>query len=128
MIIDSSTISPMTSQSLSEKAKASNMTYVDAPVTGGVMGANNANLTFLVGSDSKADFEKCRLILEAMGKKIFWIRKAGGGQIVKLCSNMAMAAEMVGICEALAVGSKLGINPRELSDILSVTSAQNHSV
>lgn len=128
MIIDSSTISPMISQALSEKAKKFNMTYVDAPVTGGVMGASNANLTFLVGSQNEKDFHRCESILQAMGRKIFWIRQSGGGQVVKLCSNMAMAAEMVGICEALAVGSKLGINPRELSDILSVTSAQNHSV
>jgi 3-hydroxyisobutyrate dehydrogenase-like beta-hydroxyacid dehydrogenase len=92
LIIDSSTISPAVSQNLSAKAKNWNMTYVDAPVAGGVMGANNATLTFLVGSDSEADYLRARPIIETMGEKIFWIKRAGGGQIVKMCSNIAVAA------------------------------------
>lgn len=97
MIIDSSTIAPKVAMALNETAKNYKMTYVDAPVSGGVTGAAAGTLTFMVGAEDNVVFEKCKPILEAMGKNIFNCQKAGAGQITKVCNNMALAIEMIGI-------------------------------
>lgn len=123
IIIDSSTISPMKAEELSNKARQVGMEYVDAPVSGGVGGATAGTLTFMVGSHSKDVFERCRVVLEAMGKNLFNTGKAGGGQIAKLCNNMSLAVIMIGISESLAMAKNLGMDPKIASEIMSVSTA-----
>lgn len=86
------------------------MTYIDAPVSGGVTGAAAGTLTFMVGVESEGQFDRVKPILECMGKNIFNCGKPGAGQITKACNNMALAIEMIGISEALALGKSLGMD------------------
>ena len=103
MIIDSSTISPTVAKSLNKKGKDYGMTYVDAPVSGGVGGATAGTLTFMVGAENEEVFNRCKPYLEGMGKNFFNCKQAGNGQVVKLCNNMSLAVQMIGICESLAM-------------------------
>lgn len=98
MIIDSSTISPVVASQLNKKAKDFGITYVDAPVSGGVGGATAGTLTFMVGAESEDVFNQCKPYLEGMGKKFFNCGRAGNGQVIKLCNNMSLAVQMIGIC------------------------------
>lgn len=82
---------------MSQNATKIGLTYVDAPVSGGVTGAAAGTLTFMVGADNNDIFTKCKPILEGMGKNFFNCGKASAGQIAKLCNNMALAIEMIGI-------------------------------
>lgn len=104
------------------------MTYVDAPVSGGVTGAAAGTLTFMVGSKNNEIFERCKPYLEGMGKNFFNCGKASGGQIAKLCNNMSLAIQMIGIAESLAIGKKLGMDDKVLANIMSVSSARCWSV
>jgi 3-hydroxyisobutyrate dehydrogenase len=113
---------------LNNAAKAKGMTYVDAPVSGGVTGAQAGTLTFMVGAETTALFDKSKEILQAMGKSFFNCQKPGAGQIAKLCNNMALAIEMIGVSEALAMGAKLGMDGKILSDIMKVSSSRCWSV
>lgn len=81
----------MVAVELNQQAKSKGMTYVDAPVSGGVTGAQAGTLTFMVGAENPALFDKSKEILQAMGKSFFNCQKPGAGQIAKLCNNMALA-------------------------------------
>ena len=128
LIIDSSTISPVVSKELNAKAKKIGMSYVDAPVSGGVQGAVAGTLTFMIGAESDAVFNRCKPFFDGMGKKFFNTGTAGNGQIAKLANNMSLAIQMIGICESLAFAERLGMDPAEASKIMSVSSARCHSV
>lgn len=78
-------------QKLYGLGKQKNISFVDAPVSGGVVGAENGTLTFMVGADSPQTFENVKPYLQAMGKNIFNCQKAGAGQIAKMANNMALA-------------------------------------
>mgnify|MGYP000889203274 FL=1 len=82
---------------LNGTSKKHHMSYVDAPVSGGVTGAAAGTLTFMVGAENSAVFDKVKPILDCMGKNIFNCNKIGAGQIAKICNNMALAIEMIGI-------------------------------
>lgn len=97
LIIDSSTILPTVAMALNATGKKHKMTYVDAPVSGGVTGAAAGTLTFMVGAENNEIFNTVKPILECMGKNVFNCDKVGAGQIAKVCNNMALAVEMIGI-------------------------------
>ena len=118
----------MVAEDLSSQAKKESMIYVDAPVSGGVTGAAAGTLTFMVGSENEEIFERCKPFLEGMGKNFFNCKKASGGQIAKLCNNMSLAIQMIGIAESLAIGKKLGMDEKVLAKIMSVSSARCWSV
>ena len=82
---------------LNATGKKHKMTYVDAPVSGGVTGAAAGTLTFMVGAENTEIFNTVKPILECMGKNVFNCDKVGAGQIAKVCNNMALAVEMIGI-------------------------------
>ena len=103
-------------------------TYVDAPVSGGVTGAAAGTLTFMVGSENEQVFNKVKPILECMGKSIFNCDKVGAGQIAKVCNNMALAIEMIGISESIALGKLLGMDEKILTNIMKVSSSRCWSV
>ena len=127
LIIECSTISPKTSKELSLKALSLNLEMIDAPVSGGVKGAEEAGLTFMVGG-SVENVEKARPILSKMGKNIFHAGDSGSGQIAKLCNNMLLAIHMSGTAEALSMGVKSGLDPSVLSEIMSKSSGGNWSL
>mgnify|MGYP001206130758 FL=1 len=127
LIIECSTISPKTSKELSLKASSLNLEMIDAPVSGGVKGAEEAGLTFMVGG-SVENVEKAKPILSKMGKNIFHAGDSGSGQIAKLCNNMLLAIHMSGTAEALSMGVKSGLDPGVLSEIMSKSSGGNWSL
>ena len=127
LIIECSTISPKTSKELSLKASSLNLEMIDAPVSGGVKGAEEAGLTFMVGG-SVENVEKAKPILSMMGKNIFHAGESGSGQVAKLCNNMLLAIHMSGTAEALSMGVKSGLDPNVLSEIMSKSSGGNWSL
>ena len=127
LIIESSTISPEISKKVSRMAKNYGISMLDAPVSGGVKGAELGNLTFMVGG-SEADLEKGSCLFKIMGDKIFYAGESGSGQIAKLCNNMLLAVHMCGTAETLALGVNNGLDPEVLSEIMKNSSGGNWSL
>ena len=122
LVIDSSTISPISSKKMAEKGEKQKLIVADAPVSGGILGAKNGTLTFMVGC-KKENFEEIKEFLQAMGKNIFHCGPAGTGQIAKIWNNLALAIEMIAVSEGIALGEKLGIDPKVLSSIMSTSTS-----
>jgi 3-hydroxyisobutyrate dehydrogenase len=99
------------------------MLSLDAPVSGGVGGAQAATLTFMCGGAGEA-FEKAKPILEAMGRRIVHCGEAGAGQAAKICNNMILAVSMIGVAEAFVLAEKLGLSHQALFDVASTSSGQ----
>ncbi len=123
-LIDCSTIDVATAR---EVAAAVSRPMLDAPVSGGVMGAEAGTLTFMVGGAADA-FATCEPILKAMGRNILRCGDVGAGQAAKLCNNMTLAATMIVTCEAFVLAEKLGLSHKALFDVLSTSSAQSWAV
>jgi len=124
LVIDSSTIAPETARGVAEVARAKDIPFLDAPVSGGVGGAKAGTLTFICGGSEEA-FNKAKPILDAMGKNIFHAGDYGSGQVAKICNNMLLAILMSGTSEALALGVKNGLDPAVLSEIMKQSSGGN---
>lgn len=123
LLIDCSTIDVRTAREVAKQASAHGFAMVDAPVSGGVGGAEGATLTFMVGGETK-DFEKARPILECMGKRVIHAGASGNGQAAKICNNMILAISMIGVSEAFVLGEKLGLGHQTLFDVASTSSGQ----
>jgi len=123
LFIDSSTIDVASAREVAAAAEAAGHLMVDAPVSGGVGGAEAGTLTFMVGG-SDASFAKALPILEAMGKTIVHAGGPGNGQAAKICNNMLLGISMIGTCEAFALAEKLGLDGQKLFDIASKSSGQ----
>lgn len=124
LVIDSSTIAPETARGVAEVARAKDIPFLDAPVSGGVGGAKAGTLTFICGGSEEA-FNQAKPILDAMGKNIFHAGDHGSGQVAKICNNMLLAILMSGTSEALALGVKNGLDPAVLSEIMKQSSGGN---
>ena len=124
LIIDSSTIDAATAQSVSAAAAERGLSFIDAPVSGGVGGAVAGTLAFMVGG-TEAQFAKAKPVLDIMGKNIFHAGQSGAGQIAKACNNMLLSILMTGTCEALNMGMKNGLDPAVLSEIMKQSSGGN---
>lgn len=123
LFIDCSSIDVATAQLLAKLAQEHHHVMVDAPVSGGTVGADAGTLTFIVGGE-KEGFERAKSILEHMGKKIVHTGLNGTGVACKICNNMLLGISMVGVCEAFNLGKKLGIDPKVLFDICSTSTGQ----
>lgn len=123
LLIDSSTIDVQTARDVAQAAQDSGLAMVDAPVSGGVTGAEAATLTFMVGGSDDA-FERAQLVLEKMGKTIVHAGGPGNGQAAKVCNNMILGASMIVVCEAFLLAEKLGLDAQKLFDISSKSSGQ----
>jgi len=123
LLIDCSTIDVETARLVTEEAKKAGLEMLDAPVSGGVMGAQGGTLTFMVGG-TEAAFTKGRPILANMGRTIVHAGPAGSGQIAKICNNMMLAVSMIGVCEGFALAEKLGLLTQTLWDICSTSTSQ----
>lgn len=126
-LIDCSTIDVKTSVEIAEQAESMGHTMVDAPVSGGVKGAEAGTLTFMVGG-TKAAFTQAQTILSAMGQTIVHAGQNGHGQAAKICNNFMLAAHMISTCEAFNLAEKLGLNAQTLFDIASKSSGQSWSL
>jgi 3-hydroxyisobutyrate dehydrogenase len=124
LVIDSSTIDADTARRVAAAGAAKGIGFIDAPVSGGVGGAQAGTLTFIVGG-SDAQFAQAKPVLECMGKNIFHAGDHGAGQVAKVCNNMLLGILMAGTCEALNMGMKNGLDPKVLSDIMKQSSGNN---
>ena len=124
VIIDCSTIDAASAQAVAQAAETRGIGMLDAPVSGGVGGAQAGTLTFIIGGEA-AVLDKVRPVFEAMGSNIFHAGGAGAGQVAKICNNMLLAILMTGTAEALALGVENGLDPAVLSEIMKVSSGGN---
>ena len=124
VLIDSSTIDVATAR---EVAAAMPRPMLDAPVSGGTMGAENGTLAFMVGGPKDA-FDKAQPVFQAMGKTIVHCGGPGNGQVVKACNNMMLAVTMIGTCEAFIMAEKLGVSAQTLFDVTSKATAQSWAI
>jgi 3-hydroxyisobutyrate dehydrogenase len=123
LFIDSSTIDVASARTAHKLAADAKMLSLDAPVSGGVGGAEAATLTFMCGGTEEA-FAKAKPVLEGMGKKIVHCGEAGAGQAAKICNNMMLAVAMLGVSEAFVLAEKLGLSHQALFDVASTSSGQ----
>jgi len=120
IIADSSTISPSATLKFAERVKGNGVAYVDAPMTGSKIGAQNGSLVFIVGGD-EADIERLKPLFAAMGKKIFRMGETSKGQATKLAMNLQIALIFEGFAEALTLATKLGVDPGKLLSLIEAT-------
>lgn len=123
-LIDSSTIDPESARLVAGEAEKKGFEFVDAPVSGGVAGAQAGTLTFIVGGTDSA-FSKAEGVLQHVGKNIFHAGKAGDGQMAKICNNLLLGVLMSGTCEAISLGIDNGLDPEVLSNIMLQSSGRN---
>lgn len=127
ILIDCSTIDVATARRVAEQVVAAGRQAVDAPVSGGIGGANAGTLTFMVGGTPEA-FARSQPYLQAMGKAVIHAGGSGAGQAAKICNNMILGATMAVTCEAFALAERLGLEAQSFYDIASVSSGQSWSM
>ena len=120
IIADSSTISPSATVKFAERVKGKGVAYVDAPMTGSKIGAQNGSLVFIVGGD-EGDIERLKPLFAAMGKKTFRMGETSKGQATKLAMNLQIALIFEGFAEALTLATKLGVDPAKLLSLIEAT-------
>lgn len=120
LLTDCSTIDVNAAKFLHQKCNDKNLLSLDAPVSGGVVGAENGTLTFMVGGEKKP-YNLMLPLFEAMGKKSVLCGPASSGQAAKACNNMLLATTMIGVGEAFDLGGNLGLDPNKLFEILSTS-------
>lgn len=118
LCIDMTTMSPALTREIAERAAQMGARTLDAPVTGGEIGAQNASLSIMVGGN-KDDFEEARPIFEVLGKTITYCGGHGAGQSVKLCNQICGAMNLLGVCEALTLGEKMGVDPEIVMQVIN---------
>lgn len=122
VLIEMSTISPDVTRTVAARLAEKDVAMLDAPVSGGDAGAIAGTLSIMVGGDA-AVLERCRPILDAMGKTITHVGPTGAGQTVKLCNQVAIAGALLGVCEALTLAQKSGVDPAKMLDAISAGAA-----
>ena len=127
LAIDCSTVDVESARKAHALADEHGCVSLDAPVSGGTGGAAAGTLTFMVGGAPEA-FDRGRPILEVMGKRIVHCGAAGAGQAAKICNNMILGITMAGVCEAFALGERLGLSHQALFDVASTSSGQCWSI
>jgi len=127
VFIDCSTVDVESARSVATQANEHGIRAVDAPVSGGVMGAVNGTLTFMVGGEDSA-FNTVRELFEVMGQKAVHCGPSGNGQSAKICNNMIMAATMITTCEAFVLADKLGLPRENMFDVVSTSSGSSWSM
>ena len=120
-LIDCSTIDVKTSLEVQTLAKSKGIQTLDAPVSGGVMGADSGTLTFMVGGNSET-YKNYKYLFDFMGKKSILCGEIGAGQSAKICNNMLLASTMIAVGESFDLAKNLGINLDKLYEVLSTSS------
>jgi 3-hydroxyisobutyrate dehydrogenase len=127
VLLDCSTVDVASARAVAEEAEAAGIGFLDAPVSGGVGGAEAGTLTFMVGGGEDA-FETAKPLLDVMGRKAVHCGPAGNGQAAKICNNMILGATMIATCEAFALADKLGLDRQAMYDVVSTSSGQSWSL
>ena len=127
VFLDCSTVDVESARAVAEEARAAGLSALDAPVSGGVGGAEAGTLTFMVGGD-EAGFETARPLFDVMGKKAVHCGPSGNGQAAKICNNMILGATMIVTCEAFALADKLGLDRQAMFDVVSTSSGSSWSM
>jgi 2-hydroxy-3-oxopropionate reductase len=124
LIIDMSTSSPILAQELARAARNKAVGMLDAPVSGGDVGARDGTLSIMVGGEEN-DFERARPLFRVMGETVVHVGGVGAGQVVKACNQIVVALVIEAIAEALVLGSKAGVDPDRVVEVLSGGLASN---
>jgi 2-hydroxy-3-oxopropionate reductase len=117
LIVDMSTISPVVTEDLARQAKGKGASMLDAPVSGGDVGAIDGTLSIMVGGD-EGDFERARPLFEVMGKTVTHVGPTGTGQVTKAANQVVVALTIEAVSEALVLGSRGGVPPEKILDVL----------
>lgn len=125
LLVDCSTIDVATAQEVAAEAKVRGFRMLDAPVSGGVVGAEAATITFMIGGDA-SDIEEVRPQLEVMGGKVVHCGPSGMGSAAKICNNMIAGIAALAVAESYAIGQRLGLDPKVLYDVVSTSSGQTN--
>jgi 2-hydroxy-3-oxopropionate reductase len=118
LLVDMSTISPVVTEELAEEVREKGASMLDAPVSGGDVGAIEGALSIMVGG-SEEDFERARPLFDVMGKVATHVGPTGAGQVVKACNQIVVALTIEAVSEALVLGSRGGVAPEKLVEALS---------
>lgn len=124
---DCSTVDVDSAKDVAAQANNAGLGALDAPVSGGIGGAQNGTLTFMVGGDEDA-FATVQPLFEIMGQKAVHCGASGAGQAAKICNNMILGATMIATCEAFALADKLGLDRQRMFDVVSTSSGQSWSM
>ncbi|MGL5083974.1 MAG: NAD(P)-dependent oxidoreductase [Microcoleaceae cyanobacterium] len=122
IVIDFSTIGPEAARQIGTELQTHQLQFLDAPISGGDIGAKNGTLTIMVGGD-RAAFDTCHPVFAAMGKTIRYCGPLGSGQAVKLCNQVLCSLHMVGLCEAMLLAKQQGIDPNLVIEVCSTGAA-----
>ena len=117
VVVDMSTISPVATRAFADRLRARGIDMLDAPVSGGEVGAVNATLSIMVGGKSEV-FARVKPVFEAMGKNIVLVGDHGAGQVAKACNQIVVAVTIEGVAEALVFARKNGVDPAKVRDAL----------
>ncbi|MEP7216275.1 MAG: NAD(P)-dependent oxidoreductase [Anaerolineaceae bacterium] len=120
--IDCSTISPEVTRAIASKLAAAGVSMLDAPVSGGDVGARAGTLAIMVGGDA-ATFERCLPVLQAMGKTVVHVGPNGAGQVVKLCNQVAGGLHLLAMAEAIALARAAGVAPAKMLEVVAAGAA-----
>jgi 3-hydroxyisobutyrate dehydrogenase len=120
-LLDCSTVDVDSTRSVARWAEAKGIVPIDAPVSGGIGGASDGTLTFMVGG-SEEGFTKAKPLFDVMGQKAVHCGPSGNGQAAKICNNMILGATMIVTCEAFALADKLGLDRQAMFDVVSTSS------
>jgi 3-hydroxyisobutyrate dehydrogenase len=123
LLIDCSTIDVDSARAVAGQARDTGFRFADAPVSGGTAAADAGTLAFMVGCD-EPDFTAVEAVLKPMSRVTFRAGDHGAGQAAKICNNMVLGVSMIGVCEALALAEKLGLDPAKFFEISSQSSGQ----
>ena len=124
LVIDMSTISPVVTAELAKASGRKGVGLVDAPVSGGDVGAKQGTLSIMAGGSEK-DFARARPLFDVLGKTVVHVGEVGAGQVVKACNQIVVALSIEAVSEALVLGSKAGVDPAKILDVLSGGLAAN---
>ena len=127
ILVDCSTVDVESALHVSKEAKKNSIVVMDSPVSGGVVGAENGTLTFMVGGEKDA-YDKIEPYFSIMGQKSVLCGGSGAGQSAKICNNMILGISMIGVCEAFNLAQKLDLNWDRLFDVVSTSSGSCWSV
>lgn len=123
LLVDCSTIDVETARDVHREAAGRGFAHLDAPVSGGVGGAEAGTLTFMAGG-GEAAFDRARPLLEAMGRNLFLAGGPGCGQAAKICNNMVLGVSMIAVSEAFVLAERVGLDARTLFDVMSTASGR----
>jgi 3-hydroxyisobutyrate dehydrogenase len=125
ILADHSTVSPELNRKIYHAAKEKGAAFLDAPISGGPMGAEAGTLTIMCGGDPEV-FDQAKPVFEAMGKMVVRVGESGSGSVVKLINNMLVGIHMVALSEAFVMGAKAGIDPELLRSIINASTGHSY--